>query len=238
MQIYHHNELSGQVWQEAKRYMETMPIPYRRLLEGANIYLGMNPRPHIRPTYRGYYAPARKDIVVTARGFYDNAKHLEHITDAWRADRALKTLLHEIGHLIHFDFLPHHSAAKVEPGLWQPWSEATGYELEFDRGGRHDSVKSYEDFANDFRDWLMGIVGGAERKKFYYSLWGQEYIMKIELEIGSKVIKVDGVLKEMDVAPFIKDGRTFVPLRFVSEALGAEVDWEPKTGKVEKVYVY
>ena len=62
--------------------------------------------------------------------------------------------------------------------------------------------------------------------------------MDIELEIGSKKLKTAEGAKEMDVAPFIKDGRTFVPLRFVSEALGAEVDWTPQEGKTEKVYVY
>jgi rhodanese-related sulfurtransferase len=32
---------------------------------------------------------------------------------------------------------------------------------------------------------------------------------------------------KLDVAPFIKDGRTLVPLRFVSEILGADVSWTP-----------
>ena len=233
MQIYYHNPLAKDVWQSAKKYMAD--IPFRELLEGANIYLGFNPRPGLRKTSRGYYSPARKQAVVTENGFYENSKHLEHITDEWRADRALKTLLHEIGHHIHFSFLPYHSAAKKDPGLWEPWSEATGHELEFYRGGRHDTVRSYEEFANDFRDWLMGLVGGAARKRFYFGLWGQEYVMKIELEIGNKIIRVDGVPKEMDVAPFIQDGRTFVPLRFVSEALGARVDWDAAT---EKVCVY
>lgn len=31
---------------------------------------------------------------------------------------------------------------------------------------------------------------------------------------------------EMDCAPYIKDGRTYVPIRFISEALGYEVGWD------------
>ena len=62
--------------------------------------------------------------------------------------------------------------------------------------------------------------------------------MDIELEIGNKKLKTADGEKEMDVEPFIKDGRTFVPLRFVSEALGARVDWEPKEGKTKEVYIY
>lgn len=36
----------------------------------------------------------------------------------------------------------------------------------------------------------------------------------------------------MDVVPFIKEKRTFVPLRFVSEALGYNVDWNDNTKEV------
>ena len=37
---------------------------------------------------------------------------------------------------------------------------------------------------------------------------------------------------ELDVPPRIVDGRTMVPLRFVGEALGAEVLWNGETGQV------
>ncbi|MDI6869312.1 MAG: copper amine oxidase N-terminal domain-containing protein [Coprothermobacterota bacterium] len=59
---------------------------------------------------------------------------------------------------------------------------------------------------------------------------GQE--VSIFLWIGKKEIQVNGEIKEMDVAPFIKDSRTFVPIRFVSEALGAKVDWVDSEKKV------
>ncbi|MCX5969992.1 MAG: copper amine oxidase N-terminal domain-containing protein, partial [Coprothermobacterota bacterium] len=47
----------------------------------------------------------------------------------------------------------------------------------------------------------------------------------IQLWIGQKDISVDGQTQPMDVAPFIQNGRTLVPVRFISEALGAKVDW-------------
>ncbi len=53
-------------------------------------------------------------------------------------------------------------------------------------------------------------------------------VRKVHLRIGSKTITVDGSPREMDVAPFIQDSRTFVPLRFVAEGLGATVDYGPK----------
>jgi len=36
----------------------------------------------------------------------------------------------------------------------------------------------------------------------------------------------------MDTAPFIKDSRTFVPVRFISENLGAKVSWDSDTREV------
>lgn len=35
----------------------------------------------------------------------------------------------------------------------------------------------------------------------------------------------------MDVKPFIQNSRTFVPIRFISEALDGEVDWDNATKK-------
>lgn len=48
---------------------------------------------------------------------------------------------------------------------------------------------------------------------------------EILLTIGNNKIIVDNKVIEMDTAPFYKDGRTFVPVRFVAEALGYKVKW-------------
>lgn len=53
--------------------------------------------------------------------------------------------------------------------------------------------------------------------------------------IDSMTYVVDGVEKEMDVAPYIKDDRTFLPVRYVAEALGVagnEILWDPDTRQV------
>ena len=57
------------------------------------------------------------------------------------------------------------------------------------------------------------------------------------LTIGSETATIDGVRKEMDVAPFIRNGHTFVPVRFLAEAFGAAADWEPKDAAVEQVFL-
>lgn len=53
----------------------------------------------------------------------------------------------------------------------------------------------------------------------------------IQLRIGSNVAYVDGVARPMDVAPAIQQERTYVPLRFVAEALNASVNWDPREQK-------
>lgn len=65
---------------------------------------------------------------------------------------------------------------------------------------------------------------------------GPEYgAANVTMFIGSTGYVVDGAGANVDVAPFIEDGRTFVPVRFIAEALGAEADWEPKDAAVEVV---
>ena len=54
----------------------------------------------------------------------------------------------------------------------------------------------------------------------------------VELTIGKKEITVLGVRKTMDTSAVLKAGRTFVPIRFVSEAFGCKVGWETKTRTV------
>jgi exopolysaccharide biosynthesis protein len=50
--------------------------------------------------------------------------------------------------------------------------------------------------------------------------------LKIILTIDSTEALVSGSPVKLDDPPWIKDGRTYIPLRFVSERLGARVDWD------------
>ena len=56
---------------------------------------------------------------------------------------------------------------------------------------------------------------------------------EIKLEINSETANVDGKTLELDVPTTITDGRTFVPLRFVAESLGADVNWDSANQVVE-----
>jgi len=54
----------------------------------------------------------------------------------------------------------------------------------------------------------------------------------IILQIGSKNMYVNGKLVVLDSAPIIRNDRTLLPIRFVAEALGAQVGWDDTTKKV------
>ena len=57
----------------------------------------------------------------------------------------------------------------------------------------------------------------------------QKYIF---LVVGSRGALVDDKMLTLPVTPFIQNGSTFVPVRFVSEALGATVKWDNATQRV------
>lgn len=56
--------------------------------------------------------------------------------------------------------------------------------------------------------------------------------LDLKLKIDSKDVKINNVNKTTDVAPIIKDNRTFVPIRFISENFGLNVNWDDKTSTV------
>ena len=54
----------------------------------------------------------------------------------------------------------------------------------------------------------------------------------INLTLGSKIAKVNGEEKTLNLAPQIKNNTTMVPIRFVSENLNCDVNWNKETQTV------
>jgi len=54
----------------------------------------------------------------------------------------------------------------------------------------------------------------------------------VSLAVGKKDVLVGGEPQKLDVAPLVSKERTFVPVRFVVDALGGAVDWDAATKKV------
>lgn len=58
---------------------------------------------------------------------------------------------------------------------------------------------------------------------------------EVKFVIGSTTYNVNGVEMTMDVAPYLKDGRTYLPVRYVAQALGvteSNILWDEATQKV------
>ncbi len=54
----------------------------------------------------------------------------------------------------------------------------------------------------------------------------------VVLRLGSREARINQRIVLLDIPPLALRGRTMVPLRFVSEALGARVDWDERTRTV------
>lgn len=83
----------------------------------------------------------------------------------------------------------------------------------------------------------VGAKGPDEKCGFGVFSFGPSYrparVSKVvEMWVGKKQYMVNGQLRQMDVAPFLQSGRTFVPVRFAAEGLGASVEWFAGEGKV------
>ncbi|WP_430076401.1 signal peptidase I [Paenibacillus ferrarius] len=67
--------------------------------------------------------------------------------------------------------------------------------------------------------------------------------LKVQMQVGSRKAYINGVEKELPAAPLLVNGSTFVPIRFLGEASGGDVTWDPATNHVDIVtdksyYVY
>lgn len=51
---------------------------------------------------------------------------------------------------------------------------------------------------------------------------------EIRVKLGSKILTKNGKEILMDVEPLVKDQRIYLPIRFVAEALGCDVEWNQK----------
>ncbi|MGI5882945.1 MAG: fibronectin type III domain-containing protein [Dethiobacteria bacterium] len=80
-------------------------------------------------------------------------------------------------------------------------------------------VRAYNAVGNSAYSNEAGMVTRAEDKK------------NIVLNIGKTDYYVNNQRKTMDAAPIISEDRTFLPIRYVAEAIGAVVDWDASLKK-------
>lgn len=113
---------------------------------------------------------------------------------------------------------------------------AAGFDNDLkEKGNPYIDVKS--DTAGEVRVTAVVDINGVNYAKNFTVNFGAPKAEvpganKVTLFIGQQVAVVDGDASVLDVAPFIKDGRTFVPVRFIAEALGADVKYDAATQTV------
>jgi len=65
-----------------------------------------------------------------------------------------------------------------------------------------------------------------------------EYETIIELAPGMDIYTVNGETKFWDATPYIKNGRTMVPIRHLAEAVGFKADWDFEDPANKMVFIY
>ncbi|MBQ2940797.1 MAG: discoidin domain-containing protein [Clostridia bacterium] len=124
---------------------------------------------------------------------------------------------------------------------WEPVKEGLTYEKDITtKTITLDEEVYYRYFEFEIYDYFASRVSAAEIKFFQSrdakdklnSAEGEEYVLKI----GSKDItykNADGEgTKTIDVAPYIVNGSTLIPLRGLLELMGAEITWDGNTQKI------
>lgn len=95
-------------------------------------------------------------------------------------------------------------------------------------------------FSRAFRSWTGMTLGNYRRKLGAEVEWdnssrtvtGRKDATTIVLTIGSRSPTINGTPVQLDVPGTIVSGRTMVSARFISESLGASVDWVEETRTV------
>lgn len=101
------------------------------------------------------------------------------------------------------------------------------------RLGDLDSAKSSK------IQFLVNVVqqGGSFQWVYIYEWVKSSPVVEIKLGIGKQSAEVDNSTKYLDSPPYISNQRTFVPFRFVGEAMGAFIDFtsNAESGLTEEV---
>lgn len=204
--------------------------------------------PYYDKYYNRYYNPKtdwayRKTVTATKDGYEAGYKDLYNVTNnSW-----LYTTCYEYGYPYGYDRVIYPSAlslsgngtivsGKVGVSYLPIYVYRNGVYL----GSGNADVNGYFSIGlnsrvsstSDLTFYAYGKTEATPQKKADHGV----IPVKSTVVIGStKLIKnINGVESDvnMDVAPFIKDNRTMLPLRYIAEALGFKVDWDRATRTV------
>lgn len=83
-----------------------------------------------------------------------------------------------------------------------------------------------------FRSFFESLGLTVDWDPVTQTITGEKEGLSIEMRIGSTTAYVNGEAKPLTIAPKIANNSTYVPLRFVGEALGKNVSWDSKSSSV------
>lgn len=117
---------------------------------------------------------------------------------------------------------------------WDPFNYPVNVKLnqkylEFDTAPRVINERTMVPMRNIFEE-IGATVEWNQDTQTVKSRKGED---TIEITIGSKKVKVNGKEILLDVSAQAINARTYVPVRFISEALNTEVNWDNRTQTVE-----
>ena len=190
---------------------------------------------------------------------YNGRAYATHLVIGARNEKDIKLggvngigglIIHEIGHAIMYKAMNCTYANHMQIPLFQEYIKLRGIPSTFTDKSLWEK-RPAEIFAEDFR-YLFGDAYMKEEAFLPFAHVGppkeeiKQFMLNIMLKIGVKekmektvVLKigsqtyyVNKVKKKSDVAAFLKNDRTFVPLRLIAEAFNFEIDWDGDLGIV------
>lgn len=100
--------------------------------------------------------------------------------------------------------------------------------IDFAPDGSFSTMVTLDKGANTIKVVAYDAAGNKGEKDVTVT-YAPAKVTVVKVTIGSDIMTVNGAAVQLDAAPEIVNGRTFLPLRAISEALGATVDWIPDT---------
>lgn len=114
-------------------------------------------------------------------------------------------------------------------GVVSVWIGAKKADLAPD--GTFEAVVELEEGANNIKVVAYDAAGNKGEATLAVT-YEVKKVTVVKLTIGQDIMVVNGKAIQLDAAPEIKDGRTFLPLRAIAEIFGATVEWIPETNGV------
>jgi len=121
------------------------------------------------------------------------------------------------------------SGKVYDEGVGVKYASLNNIELNLDSYGNFETFTLLKEGENELKFKLIDKLDNEKEEVYKVT-----YIKKItlKLQIGNKIMYINDLSQEIDVPPTIIEGRTYLPIRWVTEPLGANLSWDQNEKKV------